>query len=50
MIDTVAVELNDWLDANPEANIAINIPPEILGRGGLDYAAKKSGCAPAPGS
>jgi len=43
VIDTVALELNDWLDANPEANIAINIPPEILGRGGLDYAAKKSG-------
>jgi sensor c-di-GMP phosphodiesterase-like protein len=43
VIDTVAVELNEWLDANPEANIAINIPPEILGRGGLDYAAKKSG-------
>ena len=43
VIDTVAAELNDWLDAHPEANIAINIPPEILGRGGLDYAAKKSG-------
>jgi EAL domain-containing protein (putative c-di-GMP-specific phosphodiesterase class I) len=25
------------------ANISINIPPEILGRGGLDYAANKSG-------
>lgn len=43
VIDTVAEELNEWLDAHPEANIAINIPPEILGRGGLDYAAKKSG-------
>ena len=43
VIDTVATELNDWLDANPEGNVAINIPPEILGRGGLDYAAKKSG-------
>ena len=43
VIDTVAVELNDWLDVHPEANIAINIPPDILGRGGLDYAAKKSG-------
>ncbi len=43
VIDTVADELNNWLDAHPEANIAINIPPEILGRGGLDYAAKKSG-------
>jgi sensor c-di-GMP phosphodiesterase-like protein len=43
VIDTVAAELNQWLDARPAANIAINIPPEILGRGGLDYAAKKSG-------
>jgi sensor c-di-GMP phosphodiesterase-like protein len=43
VIDTVAAELNDWLDAHPEANIAINVPPDILGRGGLDYAAKKSG-------
>jgi sensor c-di-GMP phosphodiesterase-like protein len=43
VIDTVAEELNDWLDRHPEANIAINIPPEILGRGGLDYAANKSG-------
>jgi sensor c-di-GMP phosphodiesterase-like protein len=43
VIDTVAVELNDWLDTHHGANIAINIPPEILGRGGLDYAAKKSG-------
>lgn len=43
VIDTVAEQLNDWLDRHPEANIAINIPPEILGRGGLDYAANKSG-------
>jgi sensor c-di-GMP phosphodiesterase-like protein len=43
VIDTVATELNDWLDAHHQAHIAINIPPEILGRGGLDYAAKKSG-------
>ena len=43
VIDTVAGELNDWLDQNPGANIAINVPPEILGRGALDYAAKKSG-------
>lgn len=43
VIDTIAEQLNDWLDAHPEAHIAINIPPEILGRGGLDYAASKSG-------
>jgi sensor c-di-GMP phosphodiesterase-like protein len=43
VIDTVATELNAWLDAHREASVAINIPPEILGRGGLDYAATKSG-------
>jgi len=43
VIDTIAEELRGWLDAHHEANIAINIPPEILGRGGLDYAARKSG-------
>jgi sensor c-di-GMP phosphodiesterase-like protein len=43
VIDTVARDLGTWLDAHPEALIAINIPPEILGRGGLEYAAVKSG-------
>jgi sensor c-di-GMP phosphodiesterase-like protein len=43
VIDTVAAELSDWLDSHPKAHISINIPPEILGRGGLDYAASKSG-------
>jgi sensor c-di-GMP phosphodiesterase-like protein len=33
VIDTVAEELGDWLEGNPE----------ILGRGGLEYAAAKSG-------
>lgn len=43
VIDTVADEIGDWLGANPDAHISINVPPEILGRGGLDYAATKSG-------
>lgn len=43
VIDTVAAELGDWLKATPEAHVSINVPPEILGRGGLDYAARKSG-------
>jgi sensor c-di-GMP phosphodiesterase-like protein len=43
VIDTVAEQLGPWLDAHPEALIAINVPPEILGRGGLEYAAVKSG-------
>ncbi len=43
VIDTVAAQLGDWLESNGAAHISINVPPEILGRGGLEYAASKSG-------
>jgi sensor c-di-GMP phosphodiesterase-like protein len=43
VIDTVATELGAWLGRNEKAHIAINVPAEILGRGGLEYAAVKSG-------
>jgi sensor c-di-GMP phosphodiesterase-like protein len=43
VIDTVAAELGDWLDSHGAAHISINVPPEILGRGGLEYAATRSG-------
>jgi EAL domain-containing protein (putative c-di-GMP-specific phosphodiesterase class I) len=43
VMDTVASELGAWLDTNREALIGINVPPEILGRGGIEYAASKSG-------
>jgi FixJ family two-component response regulator/EAL domain-containing protein (putative c-di-GMP-specific phosphodiesterase class I) len=43
VIDTVAAELSGWLRAYPEVDISINVPPEILGRGGLAYAGEKSG-------
>jgi EAL domain-containing protein (putative c-di-GMP-specific phosphodiesterase class I) len=43
VIDTVAEELSAWLRACPEVLVSINVPPEILGRGGLAYAAEKSG-------
>lgn len=43
VIDTVAVEMGDWLRANPTANLSINVPPEILGRGGMEYVAGKCG-------
>lgn len=45
IIDTVQAELGDWLRANRDAHIGINVPPEILGRGGMAYAAGKSGLA-----
>jgi sensor c-di-GMP phosphodiesterase-like protein len=41
--DTVGAEMGDWLRANHDAHISINMPPEILGRGGMEYAAIKSG-------
>ncbi|HEY4646626.1 MAG TPA: EAL domain-containing protein [Steroidobacteraceae bacterium] len=43
VIDTIADEIGNWLAANEDAHISINVPPEILGRGGLEYAATKSG-------
>jgi EAL domain-containing protein (putative c-di-GMP-specific phosphodiesterase class I) len=43
VIDTVATELSEWLAENPEVQIGINVPPEILGRGGIEYAARRSG-------
>lgn len=43
VIDTVAAELSEWLGANPDVQIGINVPAEILGRGGLEYAARRSG-------
>jgi sensor c-di-GMP phosphodiesterase-like protein len=43
VIDTVAAELKDWLRAHPAAHVSINVPPDVLGRGGLEYAAVKSG-------
>jgi EAL domain-containing protein (putative c-di-GMP-specific phosphodiesterase class I) len=43
VMDTVAAELGDWLGQNPDAFVGINVPPEILGRGGIEYVAGKSG-------
>jgi sensor c-di-GMP phosphodiesterase-like protein len=43
VIETVAKELGGWLRVHEEAHIGINVPPEILGRGGLEYAATKTG-------
>jgi sensor c-di-GMP phosphodiesterase-like protein len=43
VIDRVASELGDWLRSQEGVALHINVPPEILGRGGLEYAAQKSG-------
>jgi EAL domain-containing protein (putative c-di-GMP-specific phosphodiesterase class I) len=43
VMDRVAEELGEWLGQNRDALIGINVPPEILGRGGIEYVASKSG-------
>ena len=43
VFETVAKELGDWLRAHKELDISINVPPEIIGRGGMEYAAEKTG-------
>jgi sensor c-di-GMP phosphodiesterase-like protein len=43
VIDQVAIEMGDWLRHHDGVEMHINVPPEILGRGGLEYAAQKSG-------
>lgn len=43
IIEQVASDLGDWLRANKGVHIGINIPPDVLGRGGLEYAATKAG-------
>ncbi|AIF46940.1 EAL domain-containing protein [Dyella japonica] len=42
VIDTVASELGDWLRRHRSAHVGINIPPEVLGRGGLEYASRRA--------
>jgi sensor c-di-GMP phosphodiesterase-like protein len=43
VLETAANELGEWLDRHRDALIGINVPPEILGRGGIEYVAHKSG-------
>ncbi len=43
VIETAAAELGGWLRENPTLSLSINVPPEILGRGGIRYAADKCG-------
>jgi sensor c-di-GMP phosphodiesterase-like protein len=43
VIDTVAEQMKEWLESHPAAHISINIPPDVLGRGGIEYAGTKAG-------
>lgn len=41
VIETLAKELLAWLRQQDDIRISINVPPEIVGRGGIAYAASK---------
>ena len=43
VLETVSKELGDWFLDHSDVSIDVNVPPEILGRGGLEYAAIKTG-------
>jgi sensor c-di-GMP phosphodiesterase-like protein len=43
IVEEIGRELGDWLRNHEGVHIGINIPPEIIGRGGLEYAATKAG-------
>jgi len=43
VIDRVAIEMGESLRHQDGVEMHINVPPEILGRGGLEYAVQKSG-------
>ncbi|TQM12305.1 EAL domain-containing protein [Pseudoxanthomonas sp. 3HH-4] len=50
VIDQVAKELGPWLKQYPGAQIGINVPPKVLGRGGFEYVARTSKLLDYPGS
>lgn len=43
VLETVAAELGNWLRDHDDVQLSINVPPEILGRGGLEYVANRVG-------
>jgi len=43
VIETAAAEVGDWLRANDDVHLSFNVPPELFGRGGLEYVANKTG-------
>jgi len=42
-IETVGAELGAWLDAHRETHVSINVPAEIVGRGGIEHALVRAG-------
>ncbi len=44
-METAAAELGGWLRGTDGVHVAFNIPPELLGRGALEFVARKAGLA-----
>ena len=42
VIDTMGKEMGPWMRDCTDVNIAVNVPPEVLGRGGIEYAGYKA--------
>jgi sensor c-di-GMP phosphodiesterase-like protein len=43
VVEEIGRELGQWLHENDDVHLGINIPPEIIGRGGIVNAVKKAG-------
>ena len=43
VIEEIGRELGQWLHENDDVHVGINVPPEIIGRGGIQYAAQNAG-------
>ncbi len=42
VIDTMGHEMGDWMRECTDVHLAVNVPPEVLGRGGIEYAGYKA--------
>lgn len=42
VIDTMGEEMGDWMRRCEDVHVAVNVPPEVLGRGGVEYAGYKA--------
>jgi sensor c-di-GMP phosphodiesterase-like protein len=42
VIETAGRELGAWLRTHDDVGLGMNVPPEVFGRGGLEYAAVKA--------
>ena len=43
IMEEIGNDLGEWLHAHEDVHVGINVPPELIGRGGLEYAGVKSG-------